>query len=67
MKKGCRLNALWFHHFSPGSSICDEVYLVLKDVLVLLSGGLGAPLGAPLLEGPSDLVPFPILLLLPRG
>ena len=59
-------NELLAHHFSSSSCICDEVYLVLKDILILLSGEL-AILGPSLFEGPPNLIPFPVFLLLPGG
>lgn len=52
------------YHFSSGSSICDEVNLVLEDILILLCRRLPV-FGPSLDEGSSDLVALPILLFLP--
>ena len=52
------------HHFTLCSCICDEVNLVLEDIIILLSWRL-AVLITSLLQRSTYLVPLPVLLFLP--
>lgn len=53
------------YHLTSGCSVCDEVNLVLKDIVILLSRP-SLVFGARLGHSSPDLITLPVFLLFPR-